>query len=331
MSTFNKENNMLDKIRQAGSPPAKNLADFRKEQDADEKPQYVKKKSTADDDATAAFVEVTKCDTAHAGKLNEVPNLALNGSNLSEMWNKQEVITFDVFKAWYKEQVFYDIKVSQQEEEAAHATTLADLLSWPSDSGVAGRTWFVLVWPLMFSFYWTIPDTREYKKSTMVWALASFTLSIIWIGIFSVFMVDQVVYIGAFFTIPPVVMGVTFIAAGTSIPDLLSSVIVAKKGRGDMAVSSSIGSNIFDILVGLPAPWLAYSLVHNCPVNVVAESLEVSVCVLLGMVVAVILMIHLCNWVMTKKLGGIMFLFYIIFLCIDLGQNASKFGCKPSD
>lgn len=45
-------------------------------------------------------------------------------------------------------------------------------------------------------------------------------------------------------------MGLTFLAAGTSIPDLITSVIVARKGLGDMAVSSSVGSNIFDICVG---------------------------------------------------------------------------------
>ena len=46
------------------------------------------------------------------------------------------------------------------------------------------------------------------------------------------------------------VMGLTFLAAGTSIPDLFTSVIVARKGFGDMAVSSSVGSNIFDVTVG---------------------------------------------------------------------------------
>lgn len=48
----------------------------------------------------------------------------------------------------------------------------------------------------------------------------------------------------------PLVMGLTLIAAGTSIPDLITSVIVARKGFGDMAVSSSVGSNIFDVTVG---------------------------------------------------------------------------------
>ena len=61
--------------------------------------------------------------------------------------------------------------------------------------------------------------------------------------------------------IPQVVMGLTILAAGTSVPDLLSSVIVAKQGLGDMAVSSSIGSNIFDVAFGLPVPWLLFAIV----------------------------------------------------------------------
>merc|ERR1712013_563199 len=53
-----------------------------------------------------------------------------------------------------------------------------------------------------------------------------------------------------------VIAGFTVLASGTSIPDLVSSMAVARTGEGDMAVSSSIGSNIFDILVGLPIPWI---------------------------------------------------------------------------
>ena len=47
------------------------------------------------------------------------------------------------------------------------------------------------------------------------------------------------------------IMGLTLLAGGTSIPDAMSSIAVAKRGKGDMAVSSSLGSNVFDILIGL--------------------------------------------------------------------------------
>ena len=63
-------------------------------------------------------------------------------------------------------------------------------------------------------------------------------------------------------------MGLTLLAAGTSVPDLLTSVIVARMGEGDMALSSSIGSNIFDILVGLPLPWVCYTAWNKTVITV---------------------------------------------------------------
>ena len=106
----------------------------------------------------------------------------------------------------------------------------------------------------------TIPDTR--RPGLGKYCYLSFFLSIVWIGIFSYFMVGWTETVGATFGIPNFIMGLTFLAAGTSVPDLLSSVIVARMGEGDMAVSSSIGSNIFDILVGLPFPWILYNIVR---------------------------------------------------------------------
>eukprot|EP00959_Pyramimonas_sp_CCMP1952_P044146 922770-Pyramimonas_sp.AAC.1 len=50
-------------------------------------------------------------------------------------------------------------------------------------------------------------------------------------------------------------MSVLVLAAGTSIPDMFGSLAVAREGQGDMAVSNAIGSNVFDILLGLGLPW----------------------------------------------------------------------------
>merc|ERR1712057_70754 len=74
-------------------------------------------------------------------------------------------------------------------------------------------------------------------------------------------MVNWAETIGNTLGIPSVIMGLTVLAAGTSVPDLLTSVIVAKRGLGDMAVSSSIGSNIFDLCMGLPLPWFLKTVV----------------------------------------------------------------------
>merc|ERR1712157_308106 len=111
------------------------------------------------------------------------------------------------------------------------------------------------------------------------------------------------------------IMGLTVLAAGTSIPDAASSVAVARIGEGDMAVSSSVGSNIFDILVGLPVPWILYSAVKMGEgVEIDSEGVVISLLILIGMLVLVIVSVHCQGWRLTKTLGGIMFLFYIIFL-----------------
>lgn len=130
--------------------------------------------------------------------------------------------------------------------------------------------------------------------------------------------------------IPSVVMGLTLLAAGTSVPDLLSSIIVAMQGKGDMAVSSSIGSNIFDILIGLPLPWIIKSFIlmgssASYTGNAVrAQGLMYNILVLVGMLVAVIGTISYNKWKMTKCLGIMMFILYAIFLAFALVMAYSK-------
>ena len=65
-------------------------------------------------------------------------------------------------------------------------------------------------------------------------------------------MVWMITVIGFTLGIPDTVMGLTFIAAGVSVPDCLSGVAVVKEGHGDMAISNAIGSNV------------SLSKYHNC-------------------------------------------------------------------
>jgi len=44
-------------------------------------------------------------------------------------------------------------------------------------------------------------------------------------------------------------IGVSIVALGTSLPELASSLIAAKKGHGEMAIGNVFGSNIFNILM----------------------------------------------------------------------------------
>merc|ERR1719245_2278976 len=178
---------------------------------------------------------------------------------------------------------------------------------------------FFLTLPLVVLLVMTLADVR--KEGKQKWAFCTFFGSILWIGIYSWFMVDWCQMIGDTLGIPQVVMGLTFLAAGTSVPDLLSSVIVAKQGHGDMAVSSSVGSNIFDILVGLPLPWIFFIIIREKNVRILSCGLAISIIVLIIMLILVALSIRVSGWKMTRLLGYSMFFLYFIFLSQDLARK----------
>ncbi|XP_031517331.1 sodium/potassium/calcium exchanger 2 isoform X3 [Papio anubis] len=119
-------------------------------------------------------------------------------------------------------------------------------LAWPSET--RKQVTFLIVFPIVFPLWITLPDVR--KPSSRKFFPITFFGSITWIAVFSYLMVWWAHQVGETIGISEEIMGLTILAAGTSIPDLITSVIVARKGLGDMAVSSSVGSNIFDITVG---------------------------------------------------------------------------------
>merc|ERR1719224_16191 len=75
-------------------------------------------------------------------------------------------------------------------------------------------------------------------------------------------------------------MGLVFCAAGTSLPDCMCSVIVARKGKAEMAISNVFGSNVFDILIGLGVPWALKLMVSGSVPPIDAGSFEESAWIL---------------------------------------------------
>ncbi|MEQ2299485.1 hypothetical protein AMECASPLE_015639 [Ameca splendens] len=119
-------------------------------------------------------------------------------------------------------------------------------LAWPDTPRKQFTYLFIL--PIVFPLWLTLPDVR--RETSERFFPITFIGAICWIAFFSYLMVWWAHQVGETFYITEEIMGLTILAAGTSIPDLITSVIVARKGLGDMAVSSSVGSNIFDITVG---------------------------------------------------------------------------------
>mmetsp|Transcript_90904 Transcript_90904/g.161820 ORF Transcript_90904/g.161820 Transcript_90904/m.161820 type:complete len:526 (-) Transcript_90904:153-1730(-) len=186
----------------------------------------------------------------------------------------------------------------------------------------------MIIWalclPVYIPLYYLIPWPSE------KYYFVTFGVSLIWIAGFSFCLVWWTEIVGAVIGVPTILMGLTVLAAGTSIPDAVSSMAVARNGQADMAVSSSIGSNIFDILVGLPIPWIikAGIIEHGNTsypgVQILSPYLAFYVALLLFMVFAVVVSIHMNKWKLSKGLGVMMAALYLVFIvaaiCVDVGQ-----------
>ncbi len=63
------------------------------------------------------------------------------------------------------------------------------------------------------------------------------------------FVVDGATNIALSFNVSETIIGLTVVALGTSLPELVTTVVATKKGNADMALGNVVGSNIFNILL----------------------------------------------------------------------------------
>ncbi|KYO20961.1 sodium/potassium/calcium exchanger 2 isoform B [Alligator mississippiensis] len=188
---------------------------------------------------------------------------------------------------------------------------------------------YLFLLPILFPLWTTVPDVRN--PNSRKFFVFTFLGSILWIAMFSYLMVWWAHQVGETIGISEEIMGLTILAAGTSIPDLITSVIVARKGLGDMAVSSSVGSNIFDITVGLPVPWFLYSLFNGFKsVPVSSNGLFCAIVLLFLMLLFVIISIATSKWKMNKFLGFTMFALYFVFLIVSVMLEDRIISCPVS-
>ena len=124
---------------------------------------------------------------------------------------------------------------------------------------VSNATLMVLT-PFRLAIEWTVPDVREEGKEGYYGG--AIFVCIMWLAVFAYALCECLTILGQWLNIPAVIMGLTFSAVGTSFPNLWCSLVVARNGQGDMAVSNALGSNTFNILVALGLPWLIFTSVN---------------------------------------------------------------------
>ena len=93
------------------------------------------------------------------------------------------------------------------------------------------------------------PEDEAPKKELSIWQMALFIVGgAVMIVLGSNFAVDGAKALAAMFGMSERLIGLTVIAIGTSLPELVTSVTAARKGNADIAIGNVVGSNLFNIL-----------------------------------------------------------------------------------
>jgi len=103
------------------------------------------------------------------------------------------------------------------------------------------------------------------------------------------------------------IIGLTIVAIGTSLPELVTSAIAARQGRSDLALGNIVGSNIFNIfgVLGITA--------MVSPLTVPAQIVRVDIWVMLA-ATALLLVLLLATGRIGRIMGGVMLAAYAAYL-----------------
>ena len=131
-------------------------------------------------------------------------------------------------------------------------------------------------------------------------------------------LVESAVTIARAFGISELVIGLTIVAAGTSMPEVATSVVAALRGERDIAVGNVVGSNIFNILCVLGFS----SIVAPSGINVSAAALHFDIPVMIGVAVAC-LPVFFAGYQITR-VNGVVFLAFFAGYMVYLGLTATQ-------
>ena len=148
---------------------------------------------------------------------------------------------------------------------------LAVLVTWflLYDLELSRSNSFVLLGMLALFFFRVAQHARQSNNDAEARETSTLTLPLAWLSFLgglllliasSRILVWAASHIATALGVSELVIGLTIVAVGTSLPELAASVMSALKGHADMAVGAIVGSNMFNILLVLAIPGLWDSL-----------------------------------------------------------------------
>lgn len=105
---------------------------------------------------------------------------------------------------------------------------------------------------IIFSIKRNIPNEESIiSKINIQTGILFFVLGAIGLYFGSELFVESAISIASFFNVPKFVIGITVVALGTSLPELVTSIVALMKGQNNISLGNLIGSNIFNVFAVL--------------------------------------------------------------------------------
>lgn len=176
--------------------------------------------------------------------------------------------------------------------------------------GIIGYTAFLVFWGRKGK---TLGKNKTPKKSDPKKLISAWFLNTVFILGGLVFLVagsrlfvDGAISIAEMIGVSKLVIGLTIVAAGTSLPEVATSVVASVRGHQDIAVGNLVGSNIFNILAVLGLS----SFISSGGLNVAASALRFDIPVMI--VVAIACLPIFFTGRIIARWEGLLFLFYYL-------------------
>jgi cation:H+ antiporter len=152
-------------------------------------------------------------------------------------------------------------------------------------------------------------DVDTHNQKSMWLNILFIVLGITGLAFGSNWLVSSATNIATSFGVSPFIIGVTVLAFGTSVPELVTSAIAAHKGETDLALGNLMGSNIFNILsvLGLTA--------ILTPVPLTQSIFDTDIIWML-VVVILLLVLMLVNRKLNRWKGLLLVLFYMVYVAM---------------
>ena len=127
---------------------------------------------------------------------------------------------------------------------------------------------------------------------------------------------DGAVAVAEKMKMPQIVIGLTIVAMGTSMPEFCVSLVSALKGTTDLAVGNIVGSNIFNtlLIVGVSA-WVA-------PMTILKSTVRKDIP--FALFASVILLVMCLDGNISRLDAGILFVLFLIFMYVTLKSAKTK-------